>query len=73
MRALELEVKRRFGFDMWECCTDPALSVTDEQAHGLARDLLGLLRYGIGTGTAPTGPLQVDFDAMRETIAGAKR
>ncbi|MES2642736.1 MAG: TetR/AcrR family transcriptional regulator [Myxococcota bacterium] len=50
--GLDVVMRRRFGFDVWEVCTDPDRTLTEEQARSVAADVIGGLRDGIGTNSA---------------------
>jgi TetR/AcrR family transcriptional regulator len=70
--GLDVAMKRRFGFDLWEMCTNPRLArkVSKAERARLARDLVDVLRHGLASGRASAGA-RFDPDEARAMIESA--
>ena len=51
-KGLDVAMKRRFGFDLWELCTKPRLAkkISKAERARLAHDVAELLRRALGSG-----------------------
>ena len=56
-KGLDIAMKRRFGFDLWELCTKPRLArkISKTERARLAHDVAELLRHALGSGRASGG------------------
>jgi len=73
-KGLDIAMKQRFGFDLWELCTKPRLAkrISKAERARLAHDVAELLRHALGSGKKG-GSARFDSDDARELIETAMR
>lgn len=71
-QGLDVAMKSRFGFDLWEMCTKPRLAkkVSKAERARLAHDIVDFLRHGLASGRT-SGRARFDPDEQRELIESA--
>jgi AcrR family transcriptional regulator len=71
-KGLDIAMKRRFGFDLWELCTKPRLAKKISRAARarLAHDVAELLRHALGSGRKG-GAARFDPDDTRALLETA--
>jgi len=71
-KGIDVAMKRRFGFDLWELCTKPRLAkkISKAARARLAHDVAELLRHALGSGRASDGA-RFDAEAQRAILASA--